>query len=339
MARASILDGAGTFLDAVRSFFDSLAKVDLVYLVMGMVLFIAYLSMRARALYNALRAAYPDEPIPFRRVWGAFIAAYGFNNVVPARGGDVIKLFLIKTSVPDSTYPAVAATFMVEGVFDLTIAIPVLLFAFSQGVFPKPPDFSQLQAFDLSFFARDPQLLLFCLTASAIALLALFAFLSRRVVAFWHDVRQGFTVLRDRRLYIRTVWLVQFGGWLLRGAAFWCLLEAFGIGGSVRNVMLVFGVNAVAAVVPFTPGGAGVQQALLVTVFASSASASTVAAYSVGQQIAIAAVSLAVGFGALVFVFGFRSFRDVRTAGREHRERERAAAAAAGGRAGEPGAT
>ncbi len=120
---------------------------------------------------------------------------------------------------------------------------------------------------------------------------------------------------------------MQFGGWLLRCTAFWCLLEAFGIGGSVRNVLLVLGVNAVAAVVPFTPGGAGVQQALLVTVFASQASGSTVAAYSVGQQIAIASVSLAVGFAALFFVFGFRSFRDVRTAGQEHRRQEKAAAA------------
>jgi uncharacterized membrane protein YbhN (UPF0104 family) len=324
VALASIFNGASNFLDAVQSFFDSLARVDFVSLLLGMAIFVAYLSMRALALYNTLRAAYPGEPIAFKRIWGAYIAAYGFNNVVPARGGDVIKLFLVKTSVSGSTYPAVAAAFVVEGIFDLTMGIPVLLFAFTQGVFPKPPDFSQLDAFDLSFFAGNPQLLLFLITGLAVASLALFAWLSRRVVAFWHNVRQGFTVLRDRREYFRMVWLVQFGGWLLRCTAFWFLLEAFGVGGSVRNVLLVLGVNAVAAVVPFTPGGAGVQQALLVTVFAGSASAATVAAYSVGQQIAIATVSLAVGFAALFFVFGFRSFRDVRNAGRAHRDAEKA---------------
>jgi hypothetical protein len=66
-----------------------------------------------------------------------------------------------------------------------------------------------------------------------------------------------------------------------------------------------------------------VQQALLVKVFAGTAATSTVAAYSVGQQIAIATISLGVGFAALVFVFGFRSFRDVVDAGREHRAAER----------------
>jgi uncharacterized membrane protein YbhN (UPF0104 family) len=134
------------------------------------------------------------------------------------------------------------------------------------------------------------------------------------------------TILRDRRRYFREVWLVQFCGWLFRFTAFWFLLEAFHVGGSVRNVLLVLGVNAVAALVPFTPGGAGVQQALLVKVFAHTAAGATVAAYSVGQQIAIASVSLAVGFVALVTIFRFRSFKEVIRAGRD----ERAAEAAAG---------
>jgi uncharacterized membrane protein YbhN (UPF0104 family) len=136
------------------------------------------------------------------------------------------------------------------------------------------------------------------------------------------------TILRDRRRYLREVFAVQFAGWLCRFTAFWFLLEAFNIGGSVRNVLLVLGVNAVAAAVPFTPGGAGVQQAFLVKVFAGTAAASTVAAYSVGQQIAIAVFCLALGFAALFTIFRFRSFKDVIAAGRADREAERAAAKA-----------
>jgi uncharacterized protein (TIRG00374 family) len=113
--------------------------------------------------------------------------------------------------------------------------------------------------------------------------------------------------------------------WLCRFAAFWFLLDAFGVGGSVQNVLLVFGVNQVAGAVPFTPGGAGVQQALLVKVFAGSASTAVVAAYSVGQQIAIAAFTAIVGLGAVVFIFRFRSFKEVITAGRASREAERRA--------------
>ena len=94
----------------------------------------------------------------------------------------------------------------------------------------------------------------------------------------------------------------------------------------MRNVLLVLGVNAVAALVPFTPGGAGVQQALLAKVFAGTAAGATVAAYSVGQQIAIAALTFGIGFAAVFYIFRFRSFKEVIAAGREHREAERAAA-------------
>jgi uncharacterized membrane protein YbhN (UPF0104 family) len=320
---ASLGSSLESFFGAVGSFFDSVASIRFGPLLLGLLLFTAYLTLRARASLHILRAAYPDEHIEFRRIWGAYIAAYGFNGVIPARGGDVIRLFLTKTSVPRSSYPAVGSAMVVENVFDLTMAVFILTFAFSQGVFPKPPDFASLPAFDLQLLASNPRFTLFLLTAFGVLALVAFALLSARVQAFWARVRQGFTILRDRRRYLREVWLVQFAGWCCRFAAFWFLLEAFNVGGSVRNVLLVLGVNAVAAVVPFTPGGAGVQQALLVKVFGGTAAGATVAAYSVGQQIAIAASMLALGFFALATIFRFRSFKEVIAAGRAHREAEK----------------
>ena len=319
------------FLDRVGEFFSSLAEIRWGALTFGLLLFLVYLSLRSRAYFNVVRAAYPTERFRWRDIWGAYIAAYGFNNVVPARGGDLIRLFLTRSSIPNSSYPAVASSFAVETIFDITMGVLILTFAFTQGVFPKPPDFAKLDAFDLAFFAGHPRFTLFLLTALAVGALVGFAVLSRRVQAFWTRVKQGVTILRDRRRYFREVWLVQFCGWLFRFAAFWFLLEAFGVGGSVKNVLLVLGVNAVAAAVPFTPGGAGVQQALLVQVFAGAAAASTVAAYSVGQQIAIAAFTLGVGFVALIWLFRIRSFKEVIRRGREERDADRAARVAAGG--------
>ena len=112
------------------------------------------------------------------------------------------------------------------------------------------------------------------------------------------------------------------GATLSRSTAL-ALLDAFHIGGSVRNVLLVLAVQVVASVFPFTPGGAGVQQALLVTIFAGSG---YVASFSVGQQIATAALSTACGFAALVLIFRFRSFREVIDRGKAHRRGESGAA-------------
>jgi len=312
-------DSFQSFFDAVDQFFANLASVRLAPLLLALIMFTVYLTFRARASFNILRAAYPDERFRFLDIWGAYFAGYGFNAVIPARGGDVVRAFLTKTSVPRSSYPAVAASFVVELGFDLAMGSLILLFAFTQGVFPKPPDFARLNAFDLSYFAQHPRFALFVLTALAIAALVGFALLSARAKAFWRRVRQGFTILEDRRRYLREVFLVQLAGWLFRFAAFWALLEAFNVGGSVKNVLLVLGVNAVSAAVPFTPQGAGVQQALLVKVFAGAAGGSTVAAYSVGQQIAIGLLTFGIGFGALAFIFRVRSFKEVIRRGREDR--------------------
>ena len=314
------------FFDNVDKFFGNLAAVQWGSLALGLVAFGVYLSFRSRASYNIIRAAYPAERFRWRDIWGAYMAGYGFNSVIPARGGDVIRLFLTRNAVPNSSYPAVAATFVCELVFDVMMGSLILTFAFTQGVFPKPPDFSKLPAFDLAFFASHPKFALFFLTFLAVGGLIAIGVLSVRVRAFWERVRQGFTILQDRQRFVREVLAIQLAGWCFRFTAFFFLLEAFNVGGSVRNVLLVLGVNAVAAAVPFTPQGAGVAQALLVKVFAGAASAATVAAYSVGQQIAIGAFTFALGFGALVFIFRVRSFREVIRRGESERAAEAATA-------------
>jgi uncharacterized membrane protein YbhN (UPF0104 family) len=316
-ASASIGQSLSSFFAAVGQFFSDLEAVHWGALTLGLLFFGLNLTLRSRAFYNSLRAAYPASVIKWRRIWGAYFAAVGFNNVVPARGGDLIKLFLARSSVPGSSYPTVAAAFLVEAVFDVFVGVFVLIFAFTQGVFPKPPDFSKLDSFDISYLAAHFRFTLFLITALAM--------LSVRARAFWLRVRQGMTILTDRPRYLREVASLQALGWLCRAAAFWFMLDAFRVGGSVTNVLLVFGVNQVAGAVPLTPGGAGVQQALLVKVFATSAPTAVVAAYSVGQQLAIAAFTALVGLGAVFFIFRFRSFKEVLHAGRASRDAERAA--------------
>jgi uncharacterized protein (TIRG00374 family) len=333
LASASIGKSLSSFFDAVGQFFSDLASVHWFALFLGLAFFGGNLTLRSRAFFNSLRAAYPAVRFQWRRIWGAYFAAVGFNNVVPARGGDVIKLFLTRSSIPGSRYPTVAAAFFVESIFDACVGVLVLIFAFTQGVFPKPPDFSKLSSFDISFFASHFRLTLFLITAFAVAGLVAFAVLSQKARAFWLRVRQGVTILGDKQRYLREVAALQVVAWLCRFAAFWFLLDAFRVGGSVKNVLLVFAVNQVAGAVPFTPGGAGVQQALLVKVFAGAASTSVVAAYSVGQQIAIAAFTALTGLGAVFFIFRFRSFKEVISAGRASQQAEKDAEREGGGEA------
>jgi uncharacterized membrane protein YbhN (UPF0104 family) len=321
---SSFIDTINSLLSSAGDFFSRLASLSWPPLLIGLALYALYLLLRSRALFNAIRAAYPGDRVRWRDVWGGYMVGYAVNNVIPLGGGNVAQWFLVRTSIADSSYPTIATALSTGAIFDWFIGLLIMGFAFTQGVFPKPPDFSKLPAFDISFFASHMRFTLFFLTVVGMLLVLAFALLSARVRAFWQRIRLGLTILRDRGRYRREMAAWQLASWVLRFFAYWALLDAFHIGGSVRNALLVLAVQVVASVFPFTPGGAGVQQALLLTIFANNAD---VAAFSVGQQIATAVLSAALGFAALVFIFRFRSFREVIARGREHRRRETAPAA------------
>ena len=79
--------------------------------------------LRSRAIFNAMRAAYPDERVEWRRVWGAYVAAVGLKNVVPAGGANVVQIFLTKSSIERSTFPTVTSAITVGAIFDAVVSV------------------------------------------------------------------------------------------------------------------------------------------------------------------------------------------------------------------------
>jgi uncharacterized membrane protein YbhN (UPF0104 family) len=323
---AGLTDSLRAFVDALQAFLSSLAAVSWAPLSAGLLLHGAFLTLGSRAWFNVLRAAYPAERFRWRNLWAAYLVGMGVNSVVPARPGALAKLFLAKQSVPNSSYPAIVSSVLVEALFMAATAALVIVYAMTQGVFPELPDLPRLAVFDLGFLARHPDFALFAVTAVAVLVLTVIAILSVRVKAFWARTRQGLTILGQRSRYVRQVLLFQVAGWVARFAAFWLLLEAFHIEPSVRNVLLVLAVQGLSGLVPFTPGGAGAQQALLVVVLGGVATGTVVAAYSVGQQLSIAAFNFVVGLLALALVFRTTDWRSLVRRGREERGAARAGA-------------
>ncbi len=293
---------------AAAEFFDNLSRIDWTAFAVALLFLAAMQIARAWAWRNVLRAAYPEARISFLPLAAAYLAGAGVNAIVPARAGDVTKVFLVKRQIPDSSYPAVTSSFLVQTVFDTAIGVLVLLYAITQGLLPEPPQLPNLPAFELSFWAEHPETFAIANGVFLLALAVGLYLVAHRVRAFWARVRQGLVILTQPRRYLREVAAWQGVGWLCRFAAFWFFLEAFGVGGSAGNVLLVMSVQAIANVVPFTPGGAGAQQALLVATL-HGPSRAVVLSYSVGTQIAMAAWSVVLGFGALLLVFRTTDWR------------------------------
>ena len=308
MPTADFASSFRQFGRATAEFFDNLARIEWTAFAVALVFLAAMQIARAWAWRNVLRAAYPEARISFLRLAAAYLAGAGVNAILPARAGDVTKVFLVKRQVPGSSYPAVTSSFLVQSVFDTAVGVLVLLYAITQGLLPEPPRLPNLPAFELSFWAEHPRTFAIVTGGLLLAATAAIWLYAHRVRAFWVRVRQGVVILSQPGRYLREVAAWQGVGWLCRFAAFWFFLDAFGVGGSVGNVLLVMSVQAIANVVPFTPGGAGAQQALLVATL-HGPSRAVVLSYSVGTQIAMAAWSVVLGFGALLLVFRTTDWR------------------------------
>jgi len=138
---------------------------------------------------------------------------------------------------------------------------------------------------------------------------------SRHVWEFWKRVRQGLAILRDRRAFLTQVVSWQLLSWVARVAAIYWFLRAFHVEATLEVAFAVIVVQTLSTLLPFTPGGLGTQQAVLLFVLADVASRSAVLAFSVGMHLVTLAVNVAIGFGA-IFVM-LRTLRWRRTIGSE----------------------
>jgi len=309
------------FFDATTEFFRHLSEVHWSQFGLALLCVLGMQLARTWAWRNVLRAAYPDKRIGFTRLSAAYLAGAGINAVIPAHAGDVTRVFLAKRQIPDSSYPAVTSSYVVQTVFDTSVGILVLLYAISQGLLPPLPELPHLPAFEVSFWADHPQVLAITVAVLLIAVVVAIWLLAHRVRRFWARVRQGMAILTRPGDYMRQVFAWQGVGWLFRFASFWFFLEAFGLQGSFSSVMLVMSVQAISNIVPFTPGGAGAQQALLVATL-SGPSRAAVLSFSVGTQIATAAWSVVLGFAAILLVFRTTDWRGLIRQAQEDADRE-----------------
>ena len=284
-----------TFFHAVREFFDHLAAVNFGALAVACAFQIGRLLVRTRAWRNIIAAAYPDSRVRWRHVLGGYLGGVGLNAVTPARGGDVLKLFLVKRRVEGSTYPTLAATLVVETLFDAVIGVALLLWAVHLGVLPSFDRLPDLPSIDWGWPLRHPRVAEIGALVLGIAIGVLLVVATRRLQAFWRRVAQGFAILRDPSAYVTGVVTWQALSWGCRlGAVYW-MLRAFHLPASVHNALLVQIAQSLSTVLPITPGGAGTEQGLLLYLFRGKAGRTEVLSFSVGMHITIVVVNVALG--------------------------------------------
>lgn len=299
----------GKIIDATGTFFHHLADVHWLPLGLALACHALRLFSRSPAWRNIIRASYPGMTVPRRTVLGAYLAGVGVNAIVPARGGDLLRLYLVRNRLEESSYPTLGATLIVETLFDSIVAAAILGWALTIGVLPGLDVLPHLPQVDWSWPLRHKReagiiggvwlvvVILFVLIAIA------------RVRKFKEHVGQGFAILRkgNRGRYVAQVVPWQSLSWGFRFASVYLFLDAFRVPATADNALLVLAVQSISTLLPFTPGGVGTQQGLLVYVFdraGSGISGTLLVSFSVGMYVAMTILNVVSGFAAIFLMLG-----------------------------------
>ncbi len=281
--------------EAIRSFFDQLTTIAWLPLGLAVLCHLGRIVSRSRAWRNIVAAAYPDTDVRWRDILGAYAAGIGANAILPGRGGDLLRLYLAKHRVEGATYPTLAATLLVETVFDSIVGSMLIGWALATGVLPGLDVLPDLPGIDWLWLFRNPGAALGIIFLILVLATFLTLFAARRVQEFGRRVRQGLTILRDPPSYLRKVAAWQALDWAFRITAIYFYLRAFGLPADAHNVFVVQVTQSLSTLLPLTPGGIGTEQALLVYLFEGTASASDVLSFSVGVKLIVIAVNLTLG--------------------------------------------
>ena len=283
------------FVNAVESFFDQLTSIGLLPLALAILCHLGRIVARSRAWRNVVAAAYPESKVRRRDIFCAYAAGIGANALLPGRGGDLLRLYIARHRVEGSSYPTLASSLLVETIFDSALGLLLLGWALSAGVLPGAGVLPDLPGIDWLWVFHNPRagagILFLALVISTI--LAITGV--RKVTAFWARVRQGLSILREPRRYLRQVAAWQALDWAFRLAAIYFALRAFGMPSDLHSVLVVQVAQTLSTLLPLTPAGIGTEQALLVYMFAGTAPASAVLSFSVGLKIVVITVNLTLG--------------------------------------------
>jgi uncharacterized protein (TIRG00374 family) len=313
----------GHFFDAVGVFFHHLAAVKWDMLGLALACHLIKLLLRAGAWRAIVRAAYPGQKLKYRSVLGAYAAGVGVNSIVPARGGDLVKIYLVKHRLPDSSYATLAPTLIVETLFDFFAAGALLIWALTSGVLPTHQIYSRIPTVDWKFFLRHERLTeILLLTLAVLAVIAII-WVRRRVIDFRVRVALGFAILRDRPRFLRSVIVPQAISWIFRIASIYYFLKAFGVPASIHNALLGQVVDSLSTLFPATPGGAGTKQGLTEFLFRGRGVPHTLLlAFSVGMNIALTLANVVLGLIAIGLMAKTLSFKKLRMASRGEQQEQ-----------------
>ena len=167
----------------------------------------------------------------------------GRGTIVPAHGGDAVRVVIVKRRLPGSTYTTIATTLLVRAPFDTLMALALFILLFMEGVLPGHKLLPHLPAFDFSWFFGHPRAAIIIVGTIVLLLTAATLWAWRSIIDFRERVRQGLRGLLDWRFYLRRILPWQLADWGLRLVMIFFALLAFHMPATFHNSLLAQGTS------------------------------------------------------------------------------------------------
>jgi uncharacterized membrane protein YbhN (UPF0104 family) len=249
---------------AIKLLVENAASVNIVLLLIGAALYVFAQCVRTIGWYTILRAAYPQaQELTRRDVIRAYLAGSGLNAVIPARGGDVVKLAIVHRHIPGSRWSTLAATFVPETLFESAFGTALVIWALVRGFLPVPNAVGEVPSYDVSLFYEHPIISTVATVAVLAALYGLWRLARRRGKITVARVKQGLAVLGSPRLFVTGVVTWQALGRLIRLGSLAVFMAAFDLPVTLSTVVLVMAAQGGGRIIPLAPASTGLRLAML----------------------------------------------------------------------------
>jgi Lysylphosphatidylglycerol synthase TM region len=296
-----------TAVHAVGLIANRTAEVDVRWLVLGVALYLLAQAVRTRAWFTILRAAYPEatglRPVHVLR---AYLAGAGINALVPARGGDIVKLAMVRRRIEGARYTTLAATFVPETLFETVFGTGLVVWALAKGFLPVPTAGGELPALDVSLAVEHP--------VAALAVVAVVGAAGWWVVRKVREpLRQGVAILGSPTRFVTGVASWQALARVIRLGSLAAFMAAFALPVTPATVVLVMAAQGGGRILPLAPASAGLRLAMLsygfVEVTGHPVDIAAITAFTFGVGAILALAGLVVSLGILAHECGTLSPR------------------------------
>jgi hypothetical protein len=267
------------------------------WLALGVVLHLANQVARGRGWCATIRLACPGERrCRTRDAVAAWVAGAGMGGILSARGGDAVRLLLLRRRLPDEGYPLLAGTLVAEAAGEAALGLAFLVILLASGVGWTP--------------ALGAPAAIWIAPAVLVAIAGIVVFRSR-----WGALRRlaaglarGCSALRHPGAYLGAVTPWQLASRLLRAASLACFLLAFGLPATAAAIGLVMVAQGGGRLLPFAPASAAATVAVLAAGFTGATGTrpdlGTLTAFVVGTSTLLTVAGMVLAAVISVWTYG-----------------------------------